>query len=75
MKGVTFARSRMMDAKCEKRADLKLDKELEITKMPKFHAFSSEVEMILLNMLPVFQRFKHAGMPMCLIKKGHHERQ
>jgi hypothetical protein len=58
-----------MDAECEKQADLKLQKEQEVIKTPKFHAFSREMEMILLNMMPVFQLLKHAGMPVCLIGK------
>jgi hypothetical protein len=75
MKGVTSPKSIMLDAVCEKRADLKLDKEHKITKTPKFHAFSREMEMILLNMMLVFQLLKDAGMPMCLIRKRHHEQQ
>jgi hypothetical protein len=64
-----------VDAECEKRADLKLEKEQEVIKAPKFHAFSREMEMILLNMMLVFQLLKHAGMPVCLIRKCCREQQ
>lgn len=33
------------------------------------------MEMILVNMMPVFLLLKHAGMPVCLIRKRYGEQR
>jgi hypothetical protein len=45
---------------------LKLEKEqynYKIIKTPELHPFSREMEMMLVNKMPVFQFLKHVGMP------------